>query len=180
MLEGEGGDGVWRLDTLRFDDSVTPHNHTRSLGAAFDNTWRHVAWVDQNGSAQLYINGVLDGRDFSYTRGVLTANILSIGAILRTEATAWFQGAIDEVALWERALSAGEIQAVTAWARWVSRSRRDETKATPAPASVATFVGNFVLNFAGFGGFQRRWRNRFAGLARAKCLSEYPRTSGSR
>jgi GH35 family endo-1,4-beta-xylanase len=106
----DGVSGV--VDIFLRNDSSTPHNHTRSFGLAFDSTWRHIAWVDRNGAAQLYIDGVLDGRNFNYDRGVLTANILSIGAILRSAPIAWFKGTIDEVALWERALSASEIREV--------------------------------------------------------------------
>ncbi|HOA60528.1 MAG: hypothetical protein KA191_03365 [Verrucomicrobia bacterium] len=90
-------------------------NHQHSPGTAFDNTWHHVALVDVSGAVTLY----LDGTNTMTARYTREANpiqdTLSIGAIVRGNGSnigARFAGTIDEVAVWERALSMEEIQDV--------------------------------------------------------------------
>lgn len=75
----------------------------------FDGKWHHVAWVDENGSAKLYIDGMLDVTPYHYERKRARLNYLAIGALLREPPMYYFQGVIDEVAIWNRALSQSEI-----------------------------------------------------------------------
>ena len=42
-------------------DTGTPLNHPLSQAEPFDDTWHHIAWVDENGTARLYVDGHLDG-----------------------------------------------------------------------------------------------------------------------
>lgn len=89
-------------------------NHLHSTAAGFDGEWHHIALVDVNGAVTLYIDGVQDLTP-TYTRGTFAQDTTSIGAIVRglgANVGAYFAGAIDDVALWERALTAAEIQAV--------------------------------------------------------------------
>jgi len=58
--------------------------------------------------AQLWVDGVVDTVLITPVRP-LTANATAIGGILRASASAWFTGLIDEVAVWNRALSPDEI-----------------------------------------------------------------------
>ena len=90
-------------------DGGTAINHAHGLKTALDDTWHHVAWTDSNGVANLYVDGQLDS---SYTYGRRTTQIdtTSIGAILRAAPGAFFAGAMDDVAIWDRALSAEEVQ----------------------------------------------------------------------
>jgi hypothetical protein len=97
---------------IRNDDNAVVVNHRKSTTAVFDDTWHHVVWVDPNGAARLYLDGVLDATDFSYTRGTLTPTTTSIGAILRSAQSALFTGEIDDVAVWNRALTYTEVQSV--------------------------------------------------------------------
>jgi hypothetical protein len=97
---------------IRNNDGSTPHNHRKSIRPAFDGNWHHIAWVDNNGAARLYVDGVLETNDFSYTRGTLTPNIASLGGILRTTPSSWFAGMIDDTVLYRRALSGSEVQTV--------------------------------------------------------------------
>lgn len=90
----------------------TPLSHKKSESTAFDGTWHHIAWVDSGGAARLYIDGELDDTDFGYTRGFLDLNTTSIGAILRSEAGAFFAGSIDDVALWNKALTSDQAKAL--------------------------------------------------------------------
>ncbi len=74
-----------------------------------DETWVHISFVNNNGSIQLYKDGSLVGNGTS--SGALTVNDFSImigGAI-----TSYFvSGSIDDVRIYNRALSASEIEAI--------------------------------------------------------------------
>jgi hypothetical protein len=101
------------VDLLVRDNFVTTQvNHTKSRGMAFDGTWHHVAWVEEDGAARMYIDGQLDATVFNYTRGSLDLNTISVGAIQRSGPGNYFGGLIDEVAIWERPLAQAEIQDV--------------------------------------------------------------------
>ena len=90
-------------------DAGTVSNHPLSQAEPFDDTWHHIAWVDNNGTAMLYVDGLFDGGDFTYTRGTMDLNTTSIGGILRAAPSHWFTGQMDEVYIYSRALSAGEV-----------------------------------------------------------------------
>lgn len=86
-------------------NSSTISNGSRSISA---NTWNHVV-VSYNGSGQVsfYINGVLDStKSASWVNGV-TSNITRIGAYMG--GILCFNGKIDEVAIWSKALNSTEV-----------------------------------------------------------------------
>ncbi|HXU77931.1 MAG TPA: LamG-like jellyroll fold domain-containing protein [Methylomirabilota bacterium] len=96
-------------------------NHIVSSNVVFDNNWHHVAFVDDRGQAKLYLDGVLDGTstngnwNYVYSYGDVPLNTTAIGNLTRLAAPAaanTFNGQIDEVATWERPLSASEINQV--------------------------------------------------------------------
>jgi hypothetical protein len=93
-----------------------PVNHFRS-GTPFDDAWHHVAWTDQNGVGLLYIDGVLN-TNLTFVRppAPIRWDIMSIGCAYRPSTgilpQVAFTGLIDDVAVWERALSASEVQDV--------------------------------------------------------------------
>ena len=97
---------------IRNDNGGNPLNHRKSILPAFDGNWHHIAWVDNNGFAQLYVDGVRDTMNFNYTRGALTPNIDTLGAVYRTNAQALFNGMIDDAAVWRRSLTQSEVQYV--------------------------------------------------------------------
>ena len=86
-------------------------DHFQSSRPAFDGQWRHIAWAQENGEASLYVDGILE-QSFSYTPGPVPMDVSSIGAILRATDVAHFAGAIDDVMVWERALTHEEINQV--------------------------------------------------------------------
>ena len=90
-------------------DTGTTLNHPLSQAEPFDDTWHHITWVDDNGTATLYVDGHLDGGDFNYTRGTMALNTTTIGGILRAAPSYFFTGQIDDVHLYSRALSQAEI-----------------------------------------------------------------------
>lgn len=90
---------------------VQLENSTNTAALAFDDTWRHLALVAEPGKITYYVDGQLDLTN-AYPRGPRDVSITSIGGILRATPCCWFLGAIDDVAVWARALSQAEIQAV--------------------------------------------------------------------
>ncbi len=106
-----GADGT--VDSyIRTDGGATSGDHRHSVGAAFDDTWHHIAYIqrDVGGTMQatLYVDGVKDDVVLGPVRP-MTANTTSIGGILRATPSAWYTGLIDDVVLWNRALSEAEI-----------------------------------------------------------------------
>jgi len=106
--DNTGGSGAVDI-YIRDAGGSTAHSHTHSASAAFDDAWHHIAWVDDDGDATLWIDGVRDTTNFSYARPDLPVNRTSIGAILRAADSHHFDGVIDDVSLWNRTLTPGEI-----------------------------------------------------------------------
>ncbi len=93
---------------IRDDNGVVLRN-ALSSGVALDNTWRFITFVDANGSAKLYIDGVQD-QSFTYTPGPMTLDQATIGALFRTSASDFFNGRIEQVSVWDKALTLAEIR----------------------------------------------------------------------
>lgn len=121
-----------KFDVLvRTDGNTTLINHVVSSNVVFDNTWHHIAWVDDNGNARLYVDGQLDPVNFSYNRaGAFTFSSSTIGTLVRTSVATGgiFNGQIDEVAFWERPLSQAEVDFV--------RTNGIPAPVTPRPPSL--------------------------------------------
>jgi hypothetical protein len=101
-----------RLDVLiRTTSGTTLVNHYVSTRPVFDGTWHHVAYADSGGSVQLYVDGAAD-TNFSYSAaGSLALNTTTLGALVRTNASGFFNGSMDDVIVWGRALTQAEVQA---------------------------------------------------------------------
>ena len=98
---------------LRTTGGTVLLNHVKSVAPVLDGTWHHIAWVDERGSAKLYVDGNLDTNfTYTYTPGNPALNTTTIGALVRNTTAGFFAGAVDDVAIWERALSQAEIQSV--------------------------------------------------------------------
>ena len=77
--------------------------------------WYHVAMIYDGSSLSGYVNGLLDGTIAASGAVQATDYPLRIGAyapVTGTHAKAYFAGQVDEVSLYNRALSANEIQAI--------------------------------------------------------------------
>ncbi len=74
--------------------------------------WNHIAFTDDGTTLKLYINGVLDGSVSSSAVGnINTLATIQIGRYVRSNDTgsAFFNGQIQKITLWKRALTASEI-----------------------------------------------------------------------
>ena len=110
-------------DVLRFqirDKDFTSEEVTISSSAITDNVWNHFVAVRESGSVmKLYLNGSLVATGDPESRNIDTFNLLTIGALdVRDTSGASpniqreFIGNIDEVAIWDTALSASEVSAI--------------------------------------------------------------------
>jgi hypothetical protein len=161
-----------------------PHVFFRDLGGTarvdyraptpvFNGDWRHVAIVDTNGAFALYVDGVLDSTR-SYLKIDPPDETVSIGGIQRAAASHWLQGTIDEVALWNRALTVAEIQSLmtTPIAQPVVKTAPFFTLVPVAPAGLR--VGDTVVLQAGVGGsptITLEWRKNNTPIPEATGLS---------
>ena len=72
--------------------------------------WHQIVWTDDNGTAKLYLDGVQDATNFTYTRsGVFTFNTLSYGAMIRVLVTANYLGHQQHAVLVNGILSQAQI-----------------------------------------------------------------------
>ncbi|MEM7396483.1 MAG: DUF2341 domain-containing protein, partial [Verrucomicrobiota bacterium] len=62
----------------------------------FDNTWRHLVWVDDVGTLDHWVDGFQDSTDFDYTTNTITLNTTTFGALRRTLVSHGIDGIIDE------------------------------------------------------------------------------------
>lgn len=102
----------------------------------YDSTWHHIAYTyDISATSnrfRVYVDGVANyTNSFSLNQGVASFNCISIGARVRTSVGLPFTGQVDDVALWSRALSQGEIQDVMT-----------NSIATPVPAFAPVVTAN--------------------------------------
>lgn len=109
------GDSAWRLsrfgDTRRISFDTTSAAGTHSLPSTRnldDNAWHHVVATWDGSFKALYIDGVLEA--YALYRETLSANDWPVMIGENAEATGrHFNGWIDEVALYARALTPGQV-----------------------------------------------------------------------
>jgi hypothetical protein len=97
---------------IRGNTGANPINHRRTSLIAFDGAWHHIAWVDNNGFGRVYVDGVPDTNDFNYVRVPLQGNVISLGAVVRDDVVAQYNGFIDDVHAWRRSISEEEVRLV--------------------------------------------------------------------
>jgi hypothetical protein len=80
-------------------------------------SWTHVAMTYDGSFVRVYVNGALDGQQAG-SGAIQTSDFsMRVGAFAAVNGTvsqAWFPGSIDEVSVYDRALSASEIAAIAA------------------------------------------------------------------
>ena len=109
-LGTHNGGASGQLDVYIRQDGWPTVNHIHTEGEPFDGDWHHIVFVQENGARSIYIDGELDELEIAEKpEGDWLVNNTSIGGILRSSASHWVNGVLDEVAIWKRALSAEEI-----------------------------------------------------------------------
>lgn len=110
-----GGQNVveFRMSLKKLEFGIDAEGWSSVIGASDINTgsWTHVAVVKSGTSVQLYVNGVLDGTGTIARSPVL--NAFRIGTLFQNgvqQAKYYFPGSIDEVRIWNKALTVGEIR----------------------------------------------------------------------
>ena len=104
-----------KLEKSNQDYKISVHIKTSNgdWSSGFSNTdvilgkWNHIAASYDGNSVQLYLNGVADG-SFVKTGNLITSGGLSIGS--RDINSEYFDGLIDDVQIWNKALSVSEIE----------------------------------------------------------------------
>lgn len=86
-------------------------NYIDTTSAINDNEWHFIAlfWDATTGEAKVYRDGNLDASGTTDS-GTVTNTFRSIGRVENTEATPDFNGKIDEVRIYNRALAASEVR----------------------------------------------------------------------
>jgi hypothetical protein len=142
---GSGGTTDGKDDKIHMyirNDASAANLHAFSTTTVFDSTWHFFCWVDNNGDADLYIDGTLDATNFNYTRsGSFTLNRTGIAAIIRASISYYLDGELFDIRCYNRCLTANEVQEIyhnrgadRVWQGLVGRWRLDEAPSgTPAP-----------------------------------------------
>ncbi|YCM44414.1 LamG-like jellyroll fold domain-containing protein [Verrucomicrobiaceae bacterium 227] len=102
----------------RNDGEALGNVSSGGTGPLLDDEWHHVAlsYDDQSGEASLFIDGILLERSSSgFFDEILDANSAAIGRNKDTTAGGgqwFFQGAMDDFAIWDRPLNAAEVDRI--------------------------------------------------------------------
>lgn len=89
-------------NSIRSDKSTTT--------TVLDNSWHHIAYTDNLGTARVYVDGVQDATSFSYTPSSLgTVDRCTVAALVRAAVQSYFSGSLFDVRLYTRALTADEV-----------------------------------------------------------------------
>jgi hypothetical protein len=102
VTNADGEHGIWTYGNKIDYWAYSTHLSATSISA---NTWYHVAIVFDGSNGRLYINGQLDS-NFPVSLSSDSITAIKIGSSWWDE---YFWGIIDEVAIWDRTLSASEI-----------------------------------------------------------------------
>jgi RHS repeat-associated protein len=98
--------GTKALFTVRDNAGVTATvNGTKTV---MDGAWHHVVGVRNGSTFSLYVDGAADGTTTT-TLGSITLNATVVGALKRTTVSNFFNGSIDEGAIYPTALAASRI-----------------------------------------------------------------------
>ena len=99
------------LIDLKIEDNDIVKVNVEATSALPLNTWSHIVWTQDGNGVKLYVNGVNKGligtNSGEWWTNHLSAFMTNIGC-----GWAYFNGLIDDVRIYNRALSADEIQAL--------------------------------------------------------------------
>lgn len=106
LLNQTAGPLAGKVRAARYDGVVNPA--VTSTATIHDNQWHHIAFLRDAGILKLYIDNVLQGSTPDTTTGV-TANASPLYLGNRAGNKNFLLGAIDELAIYGRALSVAEL-----------------------------------------------------------------------
>lgn len=100
------GDGVMEC---RLVTTTGLHQYVGPAGTAIPQVWQHIAWIFDGTSVKLYTNGILNGSGSA--SGVFSNPTVpfGIGKSLLGGFNFVYGGRVDEVTVWDKALTADEI-----------------------------------------------------------------------
>lgn len=96
------------VQTYFYDSGVVLHTVTTTGGSYNDNQWHHVSGTYDGATLTMYVDGISNGAPASSADLTYAAGSASIGRAGNFDGD-YFSGAIDEVRLYNRALSAAEV-----------------------------------------------------------------------
>ena len=136
-LGTHNGGASGQLDVYIRQDGWPTVGHIYTVGEPFDGEWHHIVFVQENGARSIYIDGELDELEIGEKpEGDWLVNNTSIGGILRSSASHWVNGVLDEVAIWKRALSEEEITEI-------GDSGVPESLSRAQPLVIRSFVADY-------------------------------------
>ena len=94
------------------DDNSSPTTPAQSSGSVADGNWHHVIGVRESGNIKLYLDGSLVSTQTDSTGNIDSTDPLIIGAGMNASTGVvgnFYDGKIDEVAIWNAALSSDAI-----------------------------------------------------------------------
>ncbi len=126
-----------------FGNGTTWSSLTTSSAVVTANTWNHIAATFDGTTLSIYVNGVLKASSAAAAgKTPLTITHLQVGHLDN-----YFQGSIDEVALYDRAMSAAEVAALQS-----GRYNPDDQVLAPGDAlSYSALVTNTLTSQAAYG-----------------------------
>jgi len=98
---GDLGFGIWRSNTLYRTDSTESSNYA-------DGNWHHVVGTIDSQSMHIYLDGKL--LDTNSDGGTIDNDTVNLDIGRRSDGAQYFDGQIDEVAIYNRALTPEEIK----------------------------------------------------------------------
>lgn len=94
---------------FRNDDALSEISN--SIPGIVAGSWQHVALTRSGSTFTLYLDGV--GTSFTDTMpSPITINTVNIGVMMRPSPVGYFDGEVDDVSVYDRALSQGEINEI--------------------------------------------------------------------
>jgi hypothetical protein len=141
------GKGAWLYvgtdDFLHFDLSYTPGaTSTDSIG---NNMWHFIGVTNESGKIQLYVDGKKSGQKISINIEILAGGKTIGSSIIHDNF--YFQGKIDDIGIWNRALDSNEIKSMYngSTANVQNKNSNSKIKVYPNPAK-----DHLVIDFGNY------------------------------
>jgi hypothetical protein len=167
------GSGAGSLFAGLIDRTGAAYLLPTAAGILRTNGWQHVAlsYEKTSGMARLYLDGAVVAQAFIGARAMQTSYDLFFGRRVAVSGTNYrYTGGMDEVSLYDRALSAAEIQAVVDAGSTGKCKTAQLPRIVAQPLSRAVVLGetmNFSVTATGNGPLSYQWRFNGADITNA-------------